>query len=62
MFIPAGFDEANAQRRKRIYNISLRTASKLNQRMLNFLTDVDKNASISKDQKAKIRQKLIENI
>lgn len=62
MLISHGFDEANAVRRKRIETTAMSTAEKLNRRMLLFLDDVQKNASLSNDAKRKIREKLIEHI
>lgn len=62
MLISGEFDEANAVRRKRIERTAMSTAEKLNRRMLLFLDDVHKNASLSKEVKIKIREKLIKGV
>ena len=60
MLIPCGFDEAMADRKKRIERTALQTAKKLNKRMILFLNDVQKNPTISAAKKKEIRVKLLE--
>lgn len=62
MMIPHGFDEANAERKKRINRNALSTAEKLNRRMLQFMEDIGKNSSLTDAQKKKIRERLLEHL
>lgn len=62
MLIPREFDEANAERRKRINRNALSTAEKLNRRMLQFMADIGKNSSLTDGQKKKIRERLLEHL
>jgi hypothetical protein len=59
MIIPMGFDEANAERKKRIYETALRTAEKLNSRVCLFMADIDTNPSLTQRQKDVIKGRLI---
>ena len=60
--IPYGFDEANAERKKRINRTALATAEKLNLRMMQFIEDISKNSSLTEGQKKKIRERLLEHL
>ena len=62
MMIPYGFDEANAERKKRINKTALATAEKLNRRMMQFIEDISKNISLTEGQKKKIRERLLEHL
>lgn len=62
MLIPHEFDEANADRKKRINRNALTTAEKLNRRMLQFMEDIGKNSSLTGGQKKKIRERLLEHL
>ena len=53
------FDEANADRKKRINIQALITAKKLNLRMHNFLQDINSNHNLTNGQKEAIKAKLI---
>ena len=56
------FDEANADRKKRINKNALRTAEKINRRMMQFMDGILKNSSLTKGQKNKIRERLLQDI
>jgi len=62
MLIPHGFDEANADRKKRVNRNALKTAEKLNRRMCQFLEDIGKSYDLTKGQKNKIRERLLEHL
>ena len=62
MMIPYGFDEANADRKKRVNRTALTTAEKLNRRMMQFLENISKNSSLTDGQKKKIRERLLEHL
>lgn len=62
MLISREFDEANADRKKRINNTALQTAEKLNRRMQQFINDTNKNFSLTKGQKNKIRERLLKDL
>lgn len=62
MMVPHGFDEANAERKKRINRNALSTAEKLNRRMLQFMQDIGKNSSLTDAQKKKIRECLLKHL
>jgi hypothetical protein len=62
MMIPYGFDEANAERKKRINRTALATAEKLNRRMMQFIEDISKNSSLTEGQKKNIRERLLEHL
>jgi hypothetical protein len=62
MMIPYGFDEANAERKKRINRTALATAEKLNRRMMQFIEDITKNSSLTEGQKKKIRERMLEHL
>ena len=62
MMILREFDEANADRKKRLNRTALNTAEKLNRRMCQFLEDIGKNSSLTKGQKNKIKQRLLEHL
>lgn len=56
------FDEANSDRKKRINITALNTAEKINQRLRQFIDDTYKNPSLTRGQKHKIRDRLLENL
>jgi len=62
MMIPREFDEANNERKKRINQTALKTATKLNVRILSFFKDIDNNHSLTDKQKDAIKAKTLNNL
>ena len=62
MRIPYGFDESNAERRKRIFDNGMRTSEKLARRIKHFFKNVDENYSLTKGQKNQIKKNIIDNL
>ena len=63
MMICSMFDRENAKdRKRRAKQAAISTAEKLNGRIHHFLSDIDKNDSLTKTEKADIRQKLLKNL
>ena len=62
MLIPHEFDEAMADRRKRIERTAFNTAEKLNKRLILFMEDIHKNPSLNETKKKEIREKLLKHI
>lgn len=62
MYIPHGFDEANADRRKRLNNNALQSAEKLNNRIKHFIKNINDNCSLTQGQKNKIKETLLKDL
>lgn len=62
MLISDEFDKYNKDRRERIHRNAQRTADKLNARLKNFLTDIEKNLSLTGSQKKEIRERVLQNL
>jgi hypothetical protein len=62
MLIPHEFDVAMAERRKIIERNALKTAEKLNSRMMQFLSNIEQNSSLKDSVKKEIRSKLLQHL
>lgn len=62
MMISHGFDLANKQRRLNEHKKAINTATKINQRLLHFMKDVQSNSSLTEGQKKEIKGTLIKGI
>lgn len=62
MQISRYFDESNEERRKRIYRREIATAEKLKNRLNHFIKNVERNHSLTKGQKGKIKGVIIKNL
>lgn len=62
MMIPAGFDESNKERRKRVYLNALKTSEKLNRRLKQAINDIKNNYSLSGEQKKECIDKMLRGI
>ena len=62
MLIPREFDVAMSERRKIAERVAIDTCDKLNKRVLNFLSDIEKNPLLNSVKKKEIRARLLQNI
>lgn len=62
MLIPNEFDVAMAEQRRIMERTALKTAEKLNARMMQFLSDINKNRSLKDSFKKEIRTKLLQHL
>lgn len=62
MQICGEFDESNKERRERIFNSRMKTSNKLVTRIKHFFKEVDDNYSLTKGQKNKIKNNLINKL
>lgn len=62
MMIPPGWDEANKDRRKHIYNSRLQKAKQLNDKIRKWIQFVESDHSLNKQQKTRIKSELLKNL
>lgn len=62
MYIPYGFDEANAARKRRLNSEALEKSVQLNNRIKHFLKNINNNCSLTQGQKNKIKETLLKDL
>ena len=62
MNIPFGFDISNEERRKKRFNGKMQTSNKLLNRIKHFFKHIDEDHSLTRGQKNKIKNNIINNL